>query len=503
MIGFFEIACGVFLLGILCYRYATATFDTWKNHGVKGPKPVPIFGNMLDVFLGKTSMNHYVKDAYEKYKKDPFFGIYAGRKPVLILSDADMIKSVLIRDFANFADRGMPVDEERDPLAANLFSVEAKRWRPLRAKLSPVFTTGKLKDMCMLIAECADHLEQYVDTLIKKNEPIGVRELTAKYTTDVIGSCAFGIDMKSLSEEETEFRRMGKLIFNPDSVQGLIFKVGQIDPRLAKLVSYFISDRRTANFFTALVLDTMEYRKKHNTVRNDFINVLMELKDHPENIEIELTDNLLVAQALIFFAAGFETSSTAMTNALYELAINQNIQAKVREEIKEAEKQHKGDLRYENVKELKYLDKVFKETLRKYPPAQTLMRQAQQAYTFEKGNLTVPAKQDIWISVHGIQHDPNIYPNPDVFDPERFTPEAEATRHPMHYLPFGDGPRNCIGSRFAVYQTKIGLLKILRSFKVDPTETTKIPYEVDQKAFIPGPKDGMPLRFSRVIEVHS
>lgn len=500
--GFFEIVCSLALVGYFLYRYLTSNFDYWKKRGVDGPKPLPFFGNVKDVVFGRLSLGHYIKQVYGTYDTEPVVGIFLGSKPVLVVRDPEMIKAILIKDFSNFPERGLPLNEKRDPLSGNLFGLEAERWRPLRAKLSPVFTTGKLKDMCALIAECAVHLQEYLGTLVSKDEPIEVRDLTAKYTTDVIGSCAFGIDMKSLSDEESEFRKMGKLIFHPNTSRALRFKLQQISPLVANIIAHLFPDRRTDDFFMRLTLETMEYRKKHNIVRNDFINILMELKAHPETMDIKLTDSLLVAQALIFFAAGFETSSTTMSNALYELAVNQDIQDKLRQEIREGIKRNNGDLRYENVKEMRYLDCVFKETLRKYPPAQSLLRKSMADYTFEDTKLTISAGQGCWISIHGIQTNPKIYPNPEIFDPSRFTPEEEAKRHPMDYLPFGDGPRNCIGSRFAVYQTKIGLIKILESFKVNVSEKTEIPYEIDPKALILSPKNGLPLRFSKLEEPH-
>ena len=88
---------------------------------------------------------------------------------------------------------------------------------------------------------------------------------------------------------------------------------------------------------------------------------------------------------------------------------------------------------------------LFTETLRMYPPASILMRKATSEYTFNDTKITIPKETTIWIPAFAIHRDSAIYPNPDTFDPERFDKDAMASRHPMHYLPFGDGPRNCIG----------------------------------------------------------
>jgi cytochrome P450 family 6 len=206
---------------------------------------------------------------------------------------------------------------------------------------------------------------------------------------------------------------------------------------------------------------------------------------------------LLTAQAFVFFVAGFETSSTTMSNALYELALNQKVQDKLREEIHEEYAKVNGDLSYDDIKNMVYLDKVFKETLRKYPPVTFLMRKATTSYTFTDTKITVPEGQRIWIPAFTIHRDPDIYPKPDIFDPERFREEVVQTRHAMTYLPFGDGPRNCIGARFAIYQTKIGLIKMLRKYKVETCEKTK-PYVIDPNTFLLAPKGGIHLKFTKI-----
>ncbi|OAD56721.1 Cytochrome P450 6a2 [Eufriesea mexicana] len=491
--------CGIIALFVALYYYFTATFDYWKVRGVPGPRPLPVFGNIKDVMFLRTSLCHYLKNLYEEYKNEPMVGIFTRRTPILVIQDPDLIKDVLIKDFFKFADRGIPVHERTEPLSPHLFNLEAERWRPLRTRLSPVFTTNKLKDMFPLILECAKHLEVYLDKVVARGEPIECRELTAKYTTDVIGSCAFGIDANALSDEESEFRRVGRQVFAVSFGQILRFRFRQIFPRIYDLLGFVLPQTEVTTFLTNLIVDTMKYRDEHNILRPDFVNMLMELKKHPDKLEnIKLTDTLLTAQAFVFFVAGFETSSSAMSNALYELALNPEVQDKLRQEIKEHYKKHNGELKYDQVKEMTYLDLVFRETLRKYPPGAIILRKSVSNYTFEGTKVTIPKKSYVWIPLYAIHHNPDVYPNPDAFIPERFTPEAVATRHSMHYLPFGDGPRNCIGARFAVYQSKVGLITILRNHKVEVCEKTMIPYVIDPAAFLLAPKGGIYLKFTKL-----
>lgn len=139
--------------------------------------------------------------------------------------------------------------------------------------------------MFTLILECADHLEQYLDKVSGKDEPVECRELTAKYTTDVIGSCAFGIEMNALTDEDSEFRRVGRKVFAPNITQILRFRLRQSLPWLYNLLGYILPPTEITTFFTKTIVDTMKYRDENKIERPDFVNMLMELKKHPDKLE--------------------------------------------------------------------------------------------------------------------------------------------------------------------------------------------------------------------------
>ncbi|XP_036139925.1 probable cytochrome P450 6a14 [Monomorium pharaonis] len=498
--GLFEILCGIVTVIIALYYYLTSTFDFWKSRGIQGPQPIPGFGNLKDVLLAKIHLGDYVTKIYNEYKNEALIGIFSRKTPILIVKDLDLIKDVLIKDFTSFPDRGFPVTEKVEPLTQNLFNLEPKRWRPLRMKLSSVFTSGKLKEMFSLILECADCLVEYMEKIVSKSESVECRELTAKYTTDVIGSCAFGIEMNALSNKDSEFRNMGRKIFTPTWKNMLRSRLRTSFPKFYNKLGYILPQTEITKFFTRIVVETIDYRETNNVIRNDFVDKLRELKKHPDKLDdIDLTDSLIAAQAFAFFGAGFKTSSSTISNALYELALNQNIQENLRKEIDEIYMKHGKDLTYDNINEMGYLNKIFKETLRKYPPVPVLMRKSVSSYTFESPKVNISKGQTIWIPVLAIHRNPNIYPKPDVFDPERFNEEAVQSRHPMSYLPFGDGPRNCIGARFAVYQTKLGLIKILRNYKIHTCDKTPLLYVNDPKmSLLLVPKGGIHLNIIKI-----
>nr|XP_033326768.1 probable cytochrome P450 6a14 [Megalopta genalis] len=494
-----EIFCGIVAVLLLLYYYSISTYNFWKKRGVPGPEPIPFFGNVVRMMFSHLSMGQYMREVYEKYKSEPAIGLFIRRQPVLVLNNPDLIKTVLIKDFAKFSDRGVTINAVAEPLTQHLFALEPERWRPLRTRLSPLFTSGRLKEMFFMIVDCANNLEKHLEKVAVKCDPIDCRDLAARYTMNVIGSCAFGIDMNCMSNEESTFRKVGKEFFTNSYMRLIRGRLREITPQLYTLLGRILPHPYGTDFFIDSVLNMIEYRKKNNIVRNDFINTLMDIRDHPEKLgDIELTDSLLAAQAFVFFIAGFETSSSTISNALYELALNQDIQDKLRSEIKEHHEINNGEWHYENIKAMPILDGVFKETLRMYPPVPFITRKSVDDYTFADLKFSIPKGVSVFIPLYGIHYDPDIYANPETFDISRFMGDAESKRHPMHYLPFGDGPRNCIGARFAVFQTRIGLIKILRNYKVDICEKTVIPYEVNPRTFLLAPNHPITLKVTKV-----
>ncbi|XP_046751440.1 cytochrome P450 6a22-like [Diprion similis] len=460
---FIEIVISCVTILTVLYYYSVTKHSYWRRKNVAGPKPLPIFGNFLDVVFMKTSLAEKLCDFYQVWKH--FF----------------------VKDFTTFTDRGLLVNEGVDPLSQHLFAIDSHRWRRLRNKLSPVFTSGKLKQMYHLLCECADHFEKYVIDLAAKGDPIECKEITAKFTTDVIGSCAFGINMNALTSEDSEFRNMGRKVFAPSFKDGVVRTIRESLPVLFKFLKIRMISREITAFFVNSTAETISYRMKHDIVRKN-----------SDQIDFELTDELIAAQFFVFFFAGSATPATAISFALYELAQNEGIQDKLRDEIQEALKAHNGSLPFKAIKDLKYLDKVFQETLRKHPPVPFLTRRCVNDYTIPDTTVHIPSGTKIFVPVLGLHYDPQYFPDAEVFDPERFAAEAVQKRPAMAYLPFGDGPRNCIGARFAIYQTKMGIINILKNCKVSICSKTKIPYEIERTTFGLAPVGGIYLNFTNL-----
>ncbi|KAL6421538.1 hypothetical protein ACFW04_014293 [Cataglyphis niger] len=485
---------GIFIitLSVVYIYYKYVLLNYWRKKGVFYVEPTVPAGNLTSYVTGKLSVGELFRDAYMKYKDHRVFGMYTFFKPNLVIADLDLIRTVLTKEFASFHDRGMFCNEKIDPLSGHLFLLPGKKWRNLRVKLTPTFTSGKIKQMFMILKECGEEFAKNLENKAQMRDCIEIKDIFARYSTDIIMSTAFGIKSNCMKEPNNEFRHWGKKIFEERPFWNALLMFA---PQVMDFFSIPFTDRGVTKFFTKMFRDNVEYRQTHNIVRHDFMNLLIQLmeKGYVEaDDEKDVNDESSAAQAYVFFLAGFETSSTTATYCLYELAQHQDIQDKIRQEIDEMLKQH-GKLTYNAVNEMTYLHKVVNETMRKYPPVPVLNRVCTKELDLPTTNIRVTEGTLITIPVFGLHRDPAIYPHPDKFDPERFNADKIAARHPYAYLPFGEGPRICIGTRFGYMQTKIGLVSLLSKYKFKLHPRTPIPLTFDEAPIVLTVKGGVHL----------
>lgn len=188
-----------------------------------------------------------------------------------------------------------------------------------------------------------------------------------------------------------------------------------------------------------------------------------------------------------------------MTYCMYEFSVNEDIQERARQDVESALKKHNGNLTYDAIGDMHYLDKCVSETLRKYPVGSALQRVALQDYKIPDTDIVLPKGTPVSIPVHAIHWDEEIYPQPELFDPERFSSDEIEKRHPFAYIPFGEGQRICIGMRFALVETKLGLAKILMryKFKIDRSKTT-VPLKISPSSFVLAPLEKIYLDIEKV-----
>ncbi|KAK9884789.1 hypothetical protein WA026_009014 [Henosepilachna vigintioctopunctata] len=495
----------------LIWTWLKTRLNYWRRLGVKTPPYSLLFGNIKTLALRQESFARHQQAMYElsKSQRLSYAGYYLLWTPMFLPVDNDIIKSIMQVDFEHFIDRGMYSNEKVDPLSSHLFSLEGKKWKLLRNKLSPTFTSGKMKMMYETIVNCTPGLLDAMDKELV--HAVDIKEIFARFTTDVIGTCAFGLSCDSMRNPNSEFRIKGKEIFKSGILENLKQMMSYIMPEFSKLLGFKIVPEDVSKFFMEIVKDTVAYREKHNTYRKDFMNLLIQLKnkgklvDDQKLMEQNITDSQnkitmeeIAAQAFIFFEAGFETSSTTMTFCFYELAKNKSIQDRVRKEIRDVSSKYNGEVTYDAIMDMNYLDQVLNETLRKYPPLPCLHRKCNKTYKVPGADLILEKGMRVTIPVIGIHHDPDYYPDPGKFDPDRFTEENKRNRKQFTFLPFGDGPRICIGARFGIMQAKIGLIAVLLNYEVSINAKTVEPLTFEPESFILTTKGGLWLNVEKL-----
>ncbi|XP_011866381.1 PREDICTED: cytochrome P450 6k1-like isoform X2 [Vollenhovia emeryi] len=491
---------------IAAYLYMTRKFNYWKKRDVSvALPPIPFLGNFADCLLLKKSPGNFLQELYIQGKGSPYIGFYILDKPALLIRDRQLVKMVLVKDFNYFADRYASPDIVNDRLgSANLFLIKNPAWKILRTKLTPFFTSGKMKKIFELMLECGKDLDTYLESLkLGDNEKeIDIKDITATYATDIIGTAAYGFNVNSLNNPDAEFRKHGRTIFNFNIIRGVEFIAIFFLPSVVKMIGAKMFGKKNSDFLRGVFWEIISQRVKSGGKRNDLIDILIELRNTYGDQDMggfKFDGDDLLAQASIFFTAGFETSSSTMSFTLYEIAMNPEIQDRLRKEILDALDETDGKITYDMIVSLPYLDMVVSETLRMYPPLPFLDRVTMDAYKLPNFDLKLEKGTPIYISMSGMHYDPEYFPDPHKFDPERFTEENKRNRPSNVYFPFGEGPRVCIGTRMGLLQTKLGIVTMLRKYEFLPSEKTLIPMVLNPKAFLTTPlNDGLYLNIRKI-----
>ncbi|XP_044253114.1 cytochrome P450 9e2-like, partial [Tribolium madens] len=496
----FAVLLFVLLFLAIIYFKLVVPFFYWQRRDIFYVKPWTRFRK---VFLGKESFAEAVIAAYNEHPDKRYYGSYQFLQPSLFVRDLDLIKSITVKDFEHFTDHSAFTNEKTDPiLGLNLFSLKGQKWREMRSTLSPAFTGSKMRAMFTLIAQTAENFTQHFLGQGESVVQVEMKDICTKFTNDVIANCAFGIECDSLLNPGNEFYKMGTLVSKPTPWRLLKSLLYGFFPKIFEFFRIPALPSTISDFFLRIIKDAITIREKQGILRPDMIHLLLEARKgrlkhdqiEPNSLDtgfatvqespigknensLNITDELITAQALVFFIAGFTTSSSLMSFLAYELVVNPEIQKNLQKEIDLVMEER---ISYEQVLKMKFLDQVVSEALRKYPPGYVLNRicvkdyvirpkqEGEKVAIIEKGCLVA-------IPVIALHYSPEFFPEPEKFIPDRFSDENKGKILPGSYIPFGIGPRNCIGSRFALLEIKVLLINLLTKFDLVPVEKTVIP----------------------------
>lgn len=344
------------MLFLLFYYYWNRNFDYWDKKNVPFIKPLPFFGNMFDGITMKKSMGELFQDLYNKTTA-PFFGCFLLTEPALMIRDPELIKQILVSDFKYFDNRFSINNMKGDPIGSCiLFILKNPWWRDVRHKITPAFSTKKIRLTFDLVKESAESLANFLSD--QENSFLDVTDFSRRFTIDIITTTSFGVKVDCFQNKMFDIMERIIGLYDPRNLITMFqARAYFLFPTLVELFNLKLLNGKSTDYLKKLFTSIMEERIVNKTFRNDLIDILLELK---QNDATSLDDeNVLIAQAFQFVVAGFETISSSLTYALYEISKNLEIQKKLKNEIKIILKRH-GMITYKAIKEMTYLEQCIK-----------------------------------------------------------------------------------------------------------------------------------------------
>ncbi|KAL9988756.1 hypothetical protein ACROYT_G003239 [Oculina patagonica] len=466
----------VILLAV--YYYGIVPYQALRAACPTGPTPLPLIGHLHDTIKHKGKIHLQIDEYYKKYGH-VFSMFMFGSKPCIVISDPEMIKDILVKEFTSFSDRPN-FFEQPEPLCSMLTNAKKEKWKRIRNTLTPAFSGLKMKQMVPLMNGCCDNLIKKLGEVADKEESVNIHKFQQCLTMDVIVSAGFGLQVDSQNNPDDPVLKAAQGSMRQTTFQQILLTIISLMPFgmkiLEKVPSLWMSNLIPIMNISEGIVRTKRENARSST-KKDMLDLMLAASDDPSVPESKkLTDMEVIAQSIVFFAAGFETSSTTLSFVCHHLATSPEIQDKVQQEIDTVWPDESESLSYDMVQQMPYLDMVISEALRLYPPGFIMARVCTQECVLK--GIKIPEGLTAMIPAYSIHRDPSIYPNPDHFDPERFSPSAKQSRDPYTYVPFGHGPHNCIGVRFAQMEMRLVLARILKKYRLEVAPDTKIPPEV-------------------------
>lgn len=268
-----------FVVVVSLYLFVKKKFEFFKKNGIPHMKPNSwLLGNLGEVTT-KIHMADFFRQTYEEFKgKDVIAGYYSMFTPTILVTDLETIKNITIKDFHSFIHRGVYVNEEEDPISGHLFSLGGEKWKFLRNKLSPAFTSGKIRMMYNTISDKGTSLVKAIEEASTTGS-VEMKEMANRFTIDAISSCAFGMESNTLQQQHPEFVALFKDIFGVNGISMLKSLILFSFPKFSKFLNLRMFPKKIENFFFENVGGSIKYREENEVVRNDFLNMLLQLKN--------------------------------------------------------------------------------------------------------------------------------------------------------------------------------------------------------------------------------
>ncbi|CAN7989345.1 unnamed protein product, partial [Ixodes hexagonus] len=404
------------------------------------------------------------------------FGYYAGETPYIVIADVELIKRCFVRESQIAYDRPLPfVDVE--PGTSSLISLAGQFWKNIRAQLNPIFTPAKMKMLTPIVSHCAAKMMEVLDDAVTKEGIVDMDRVARGFSMDVITKSSLAWQVDCQTNTDNPFVARAKKIFEGSDSADVIYAIRfPILRSVLAWLSPFLGYFNVAKEISRDVGRIIELRRKGERPRTtDMLQMMLEAQEGLQDAATgpgaqakAMEDRHIVSNCVIFVVAGFHTTALSLALVVHMLARHPEEQERVFNELEEA-LPDEGDLTYDVVQGLKRLDMVVCETLRLYPPVVLFLSRYCHADTTVGGHF-FPAGANVVLPTWHIHHNPELWPDPFKFDPERFVNGANAH---SAYFPFGIGPRMCIGKRFALLEIKMAVCSLMRKYRIFQCDETQ------------------------------
>ncbi|XP_017491573.1 PREDICTED: probable cytochrome P450 308a1 [Rhagoletis zephyria] len=262
----------------------------WQRHGVRGPRGLPILGNMWKFFLGRRHYGDVYKNIYDAHPHLPYIGIYRlFNEPAVLVRSQEMIKEVMIRSFQHFQDNVLWVDEKRDPIVCyNPFIAKGVQWKQMRAEILPIFTPNKVKASFHHIKSICEKLDAYVSLhILNSSNCFEGKDLFSKYTLDVVASAAYGLDGAALTNTNSDFTQLVENLFLPHAWSLLETIALLFSPQLGNLIKYHYVPTGVQDWLQGIIGKVLEIQKRFKDPHSTNQNTDADLYEQPLQFQPE------------------------------------------------------------------------------------------------------------------------------------------------------------------------------------------------------------------------
>lgn len=402
----------------------------WRNRGFPEDPGFFPYGSQgsKDFMSRKIAISETTTSAYNNFPNERVVGTYEFMgKPSLVIRDLDLAKDILVKDFDQFSDRKPEGNNPYSPHTKNnrylkrmLTELRGKEWKDTRSSLSPIFSSSKLKAMVPLIHNVADKCNDHLDGLC--GQDIEGNDLMRRFAIDVISATCFGYEANSFADPNNTFKQTADLIVGRKITYKTILMIMlyMFWPRLLQYLDWPFMNKDATLFFSKLVLQSLDERRKTKIRRNDLLDIVLDVLEKGgksetkgEDIDeqsptqsIEELEEIMISNSLAFFVAGLHTVSLTASIVLYNLAMNPEYQEKLYQEIYRAVEENGGDeqLDYSAITGMEYMEMFFQESFRFYPLNHT-ERASKNDYKISGTELIIPKGIFVRIPILAIYKD--------------------------------------------------------------------------------------------------